>query len=236
VHVADVEHILSSAGYQASEWTTISTGTTDPNVLYVVRPKKGGSFIVNRGLPGAGGIATQTAELGALGVRKVVHIGTSCLLGRGMADSNLVVSLGSFKDGATVLLSDYVGRRVAPIAKPDPNLVGAIESVLMRHHIAFQESLGYTIPVFYFQPSGLMNALLATNQCANLARPAYLEMEQASFFQTCHRMHMQSASIVVGSDRYVLTNRELKHEWLGDTDAAVTRAFKTALEAMDATQ
>jgi hypothetical protein len=130
-------------------------------------------------------------------------------------------------------LSDYEGERLAPIAQPDPDLVRAIESALHHRHIPFQESIGYTIPVFYFQPSGLMQALLATNPRAKAPRPAYLEMEQAPFFQTCHRMHIASASIVVGSDRYVLSNSELKHEWLGDTAEAIKLASESALEALD---
>ena len=235
VHYADTEKFLSSAGYQSDEWTTLLTGTTDPNVLYVVHPEKGRSFIVNSRLAGRGRHRHANGGAWSFGVRKVVHIGTSCLLGNGIANSNLVVSLGSYKDGAAVLLSDYDGRHVGPIAKPDANLVRAIESALKHENIAFQESIGYTIPVFYFQPSGLMRALLDTKECANVLRPGYIEMEEAPFFQTCKRMHIESASIIIGSDRYVLSNNEPKHEWLGDTGEAIKLAFKSAIEAMEVT-
>jgi purine-nucleoside phosphorylase len=232
LHFADMESFLLSAGYQTNQWTEIATGTTDPNVLYVVHPKAGRPFLVNRGLPGAGGIATQTAELGALGVRKVVHIGTAGLLGKTILDADLVVSIGSYKDGAGVLLSDYHDGQIDPVAKPDPDLVWQIEAVLKHHNLVFTESTGYTVPIFYFQPSGLIEALLTPQRSAGVVSPGYIEMEEAPFFQTCKRMHLQAASIVVGSDRYAMADGELKHVWLGDTDEAVKTAFKSAVEAL----
>jgi Phosphorylase superfamily len=67
LHHDDVEGYLKALGY--SKWEKLQTGETDPNVMYVVR-ENGKEFIVNRGLPGAGGITTQAAELAALGVTR----------------------------------------------------------------------------------------------------------------------------------------------------------------------
>jgi uridine phosphorylase len=235
LHFADMEAFLVSAGFDTNQWTEIATGTTDPNVLYVVHPQTGRPFIVNRGLPGAGGIATQTAELGALGIRKVVHIGTAGLLGNAIPDNNLIVSRGSYKDGAGVLLSDYCDGRIDPVAKPDPDLVVRIKAALKHQKRPYAESTGYTVPVFYFQPCGLIQALFAGKGWAGKEPPGFIEMEQAPFFQTCQVMHMQAASIVVGSDRYAVANGELTHEWLGDTDAAIKAAFTTAVAALQST-
>ncbi len=53
-------------GYSGSDCRQIKTGMIDPNLLYLVRGRGGDpDFIINRGLPGAGGIAPQAAELGA---------------------------------------------------------------------------------------------------------------------------------------------------------------------------
>ncbi len=82
----DPETLLPAAGIDRSSWTTLELGTTDPSRLYVVRPPGGTAFLVDRASPGAGGAATQTAELAALGCRHVVHVGTSGLLGPGGDD------------------------------------------------------------------------------------------------------------------------------------------------------
>src|SRR5438552_4085503 len=64
LHDTRLDDALSRVGYSESDYTAIQTGTTDPNLLYVVESRNGApSFIVNRGLPGAGGIATQIGEL-----------------------------------------------------------------------------------------------------------------------------------------------------------------------------
>jgi len=232
LHYADMDKFLGLLGYQPTEWTEIATGTTDPNLLYVVRPKSGNSFIVNRGLPGAGGIATQAAELGALGVKSIVHVGTCGFLGESLHAESLVISAGSYKDGAAVLLSDYVDGRVLRIAMPDGLLVQRLRTTLGREGLPFQDAVGYTIPIFYFQPSSLIRHLIKGRLESNKLRPAYVEMEEAPFFETCHRMNIRGASIVVGSDRYTLANGELKHDWLGDTDETMRRAVTASVKAL----
>ena len=232
LHNAKTEGLLESLGYSTNEWTALETGSTDPNVLYVVRPKGGSGFIVNRGLPGAGGVAMQTAELGALGVRRIIHIGTCGLLGPSLNEKSLIVSTGAYKDGGAVLLSDYHDGRVERLSYPEQDLVRRVSEVLKSDGIAAQQALGYTVPVFYFQPAGLIRSLLEGNCYSGNARPFYTEMEQAAFFETAKRMKLQAASIVVGSDRYTVVGGELRHEWLGDTDTLVKQATKAAIEAL----
>src|SRR5215212_7809078 len=105
LHHDDVEGYLKALGY--SKWERLQTGETDPNVMYIVRGEPGKKeFVVNRGLPGAGGITTQAAELAAMGVKEIIHIGTAGLVGTELPDRAIVVSTGCVRDGAAVMLSD----------------------------------------------------------------------------------------------------------------------------------
>jgi purine-nucleoside phosphorylase len=229
LHCADVGSFLLSVGYATNQWTVLSTGTTDPNLLYVVRASSGSRFIVNGGLPGAGGISTQAAELSALGVKRIIHLGTAGFLGTLLAETNLIVSTGALKDGAAVMLSDATDGAIAKLAKPDPFLTQQITSVLERKGVSFQKANSYTLPIFYLQPSGLIAHLLSNS---SRARAQYIEMEEAPFYQTCILMHTSAASIVVGSDRYTLVGGALKHDWLGDRDLPMKRAFTLAVAVL----
>jgi hypothetical protein len=74
LHDAEAQEHITRLGYTVEDYRFVETGTTDPNVFWLIHGKDGDpSFLLNRGLPGAGGIATQAAELGALGVDNMVH-------------------------------------------------------------------------------------------------------------------------------------------------------------------
>lgn len=60
---ARVEDALSRAAYRPDEWTRLEMGESVSKTLYVVRPKTGGGFLINRGLPGASGVTAQMSEL-----------------------------------------------------------------------------------------------------------------------------------------------------------------------------
>jgi purine-nucleoside phosphorylase len=229
LHEANTGQFLKNAGYSTNEWTMLETGTTDPLELFVINATNGSRFIVERGLPGAGGISTQAAELSAMGVKSIVHIGTAAFLGGAIADSNIVISAGAYKDGGAVLLSDFENGKITPIARPQGPLTSKIESVLKGEGVRYQSALSYTIPVFYFQPTGLMEFLLHRSK---RFQPGYLEMEEAPFFQTCQDMHVAAASLVVGSDRYQMSNGKLQHLWLGDTDPVLQAAFKAVVKSI----
>src|ERR1700730_13561497 len=148
LHDARVEDYLIRLGFIADDWYELQTGTTDPNLLYVVRKKSFGlDFVLNRGLPGAGGITTQVAELFALGVRYVTHIGTCGLLGTRLPLGKPIVSNGCYKDAASVMLSvgGDTNRRLAPVDRDLKTAIGSGTSLT---------ATGYTIPIFYFQPEG----------------------------------------------------------------------------------
>lgn len=52
LHDASLEEYLVKLGYSGSDCRQIETGTTDPNLLYLVRGRGGDpDFIINRGLP-----------------------------------------------------------------------------------------------------------------------------------------------------------------------------------------
>jgi purine-nucleoside phosphorylase len=229
LHYADVRKMLNGLGYGDSEVEEIQTGHTDSNVLFIVRPQAGRGFIVNRGMPGAGGISTQVAELGALGVRYAIHIGTAGLLGSRLPYASLIVSSGSYKDGAAFLLSSNPEEAAEQIAYPDAGLSDAIERQLARAEVTHARGLGFTSPVYYFQKVGLLKALLGFRFDPGKA-PGFVEMEQASFFVTSRLSNVKSASIVAGSDRAVPTGDVVKQEFFeGDMDGFLALALRHAI-------
>ena len=221
LHHDDVDGYLRALGY--SKWDKLQTGETDPNVMYIVRVDDTGKrdFIVNRGLPGAGGITTQAAELAALGVKEIIHIGTAGFLGNTLPDRAIVVSLGSIKDGAAVMLSDDPAE---PISRPDSILAHRIASAASTK---LHAAVGYTSPIFYLQPSGVIRELIRDRLVS------YVEMEGAPLFEVCKRLNVAAASIVIGSDRYTLDRGgELKHDYFESTREQEMQALRIAIEAL----
>jgi purine-nucleoside phosphorylase len=196
--------------------------------MYVVSQR----FIVNRGLPGAGGVSTQAAELAALGVKQIIHIGTAGFIGEALPDRAIVASDGSYKDGGAVMLSD---RPDEPIAIPDATLTSRIHVAAKHLHIDVRRATGYTSPIFYYQPSGLIRDLIGGPRFAQ-QRPGYVEMEQAPLFETAHRANVAAASIVIGSDRYRLEKGELKHDYFDSTTQQELDAMRIAIEALSGAQ
>ncbi len=232
LHYVDVRKMLSALGYGDAEIEEIPIGHIDPNMLFVVRPKTGRAFVVNRGLPGAGGISTQIAELGALGVKYAVHIGTRGLLGPPLPYASLIISSGSYKDGAAFLLSSSPDEAAQQIAYPDAGLSDGIERQLAGAKVAHARALGFTSPVYYFQKIGLLKALLGFRFDPGKA-PGFVEMEQASFFVTSRLSNVRSASIVVSSDRAVPAGDVLKQEFFeGDIDGLLALALRHAIQVL----
>jgi uridine phosphorylase len=221
----DPESLLPAAGIDRAWWTTLELGTTDPSKLFIVRPPGGTPFLVSRGTPGAGGAATQTAELAALGARYVVHIGTSGLLGPAGDDTHVIVARAAYKDGAAVLLSDGGDR----FARPDLRLTTLLGQQLGP---AAQPMVGYTVPIYYFQPEPLIRDLLAGDRFAH-DRPTYTEMEEAAVFATADRTHIAAASLTAAADRYTLVGPRLDHAFLDD--AHVSTSLTLAVRATIAT-
>jgi uridine phosphorylase len=237
LHDTRVEEHLAKLGYSQADYRLIETGTTDPNVLYFVHGRQDGpDFILNRGLPGAGGIATQAAELGALGVKCLVHMGTCGLVGEEVQTGEVVVAKSSYKDGAATLLSESVDGAIDPLAHSDETLSRAIREALASDWGRERPTVGYTIPVFYFQPLKLIRDLITGEFYPEGPRVGYFEMEQASFFETCRHMGLRGASMVVGSDRYRLVDGEVTHQFESDfdQDAAELAMIRAALAAFKA--
>jgi purine-nucleoside phosphorylase len=221
LHHDDVEGYLRALGY--SKWEKLQTGETDPNVMYVVR-EQGKEFIVDRGLPGAGGITTQAAELAALGVKQIIHIGTAGFIGPDLPDRAIVVSVGSIRDGAAVMLSDDPGE---PVSRVDRTLLFQIGMAMGKQDLRMINGLGYTSPIFYLQPSGVIKELIRET------RASYVEMEGAPFFEIARRMNVAAASIVIGSDRYTLDrDGKLKHDYFESTREQELTALRIAIDAL----
>ena len=259
IYHGDPLPMLYRLGYtDAAIGPPIELGTTDPETLYVVQPNKDTAFMVERGLPGAGGIATEAAELYGLGARDIVHIGTCCALGQslptnyaftishGLQNGDLVlferaggripsaedviVALGAYRDGAAVMLAKDSTDR---ISSPAGLLSIACAASLAQQGIPAFGAVGYTIPIYYGQPSGLLVDLLQSDAFSS-PRPAYIEMEEASFFESGRRFGFVTASLTVPSDRYWLEQGKLHHEYLDDaaTDKSLSNALAAAIEAV----
>jgi len=226
LHDCKVQEHLDRLGF--TDYREMQTGTTDPNLMYIVKRNNGKDFIINRGLPGAGGAATQAAELYAMGVEKLVHIGTCGLIGREIDDGKIIISQGSYKDAAAVMLSSrHEDGEVSPITYPSTRLRSELESIAKSH----SRSIGFTSPLFYFQPAGLIIALMNGKAFPGMPRPGYVEMENASVFETGKLMEKEAASMVVGADRYVLNNGKIEHEYYdGDCDQKKTEMVEIALK------
>jgi len=219
LHDAEAREHIVRLGYAVEDFRFIATGTTDPNIMWLIFAKGNEpAFILNRGLPGAGGIATQAAELAALGIQNIVHIGTCGLVGARVKTGDIVISRGSFKDAGATMLSSGRTSHIDPLAHPDHDLTKAIESQLTSSQLAHSSATGYTIPIFYFQPARLIRELITGEAFPNGPQIDYFEMEQAAFFQTSLLMKIRAASMVVGADRYSLTNEGLGHVFEDDVD------------------
>ncbi len=234
LHNADAHRMLNRLGYGNAEIEELRIGYTDPNVLLVVRPKTGMPFIVNRGLPGAGGISTQLAELGALGIKQAIHIGTAGLLGMRVPYSSLIVATGAYKDGAAFLLASSAQEAAEQIAHADPALSDALDREMTAAHVAHVRALGFTSPVYYFQKAGLLKTLLTFPFDPGKA-PGFVEMEQAPFFVSSRLAGVKAASIVVGSDRAVPEAGTVRQEFFGgDLGGLLSLALRQAIVTLSA--
>ncbi len=228
VFYGNPEKYFDALGIASNDVIKHELGTTDPSLIYIVRRANRAPFVINRGMPGAAGVATQTAELIALGARDVIHIGTSGLLGTQCGDGQVILADAAYKDGGAVMLAASDSGHVDRLSRPDAQLNRQLEAELQRSGISSQRAVGYTIPIYYFQPSGLVQALL-NDPAFSQNRPAYMEMEEASFFETAARMNAKAASLTVGADRYTIDNGQLRHDFLDN--ARVTAAMGHALSA-----
>ncbi|MBC8105234.1 MAG: hypothetical protein H7Z14_01485 [Anaerolineae bacterium] len=169
-------------------------------------------------------ITTQAAELAALGVKEIIHIGTAGFVGTKLPDRAIVVSVGSIKDGAAVMLSDDPR---ATVSYPDFELSLRVFGAALSQKVPLNGTTGYTSPIFYLQPSGIIKELIRDK------RASYVEMEGAPLFEMCKRLNVAAASIVIGSDRHTLdTKGELKHDYFDSTREQETAALRIAIHAL----
>jgi purine-nucleoside phosphorylase len=243
LHDARIEEHMRRMGFD--NYRQLETGTIDPNLVYVVKRNSGPDFILNRGLPGAGGISTQAAELYALGVEEIVHIGTCGLLGPRLKEGEIILSGGSYKDAAAVMLSnpDSEKQRINVKTEPSTDLTQRLKNGLDSSGIKYQRAVGFTSPIFYFQPEGLVWALAKGDVFLSGPIPEYVEMENSALFETAKLARKRAASMVVGSDRYVLDDiinnkfhywgeKKLKHEFYDiDGDALKTKMMEIAINS-----
>jgi purine-nucleoside phosphorylase len=221
---SDVKAILK--GLEETDVTELELGSATSNRLYVVRRNGAPAFAINLGLPGGGGIQTQIAELGALGFKHVVHVGTCAALSDTVRDGGLILSNGSYKDGAAVML----GGDAKSLSQPDKDFSAALKETFAQAKTEFSEGIGYTIPIYYFQPSGLIKALITGGDYGS-GKPLYMEMEQAAFFETARRASVSVASLVVVSDRYAISDGKLTHTFADSVKPGLLKALEACRSA-----
>ncbi len=226
LHRVDVEKYLNALGFEGS-YTKISYGFTDPTVVYLVRKVGTAPFAVAEGLPGAGGITTEVAELHAMGVTTIIHVGTCGLLSPELAYGQVIISGGSYKDGAAFLLDRSQKRQ---ISRPDTTLADRIDRIMDDAHIPHVRALGFAMPIYYYQPTSVLRDLLTIT---GPEKPQFIEMEEAAFFSVAKRIGITAGSLVVGSDRLESHDGKFSQGfWNGDLDALELLAFREAVQAI----
>lgn len=237
VHDARYEDHLVQLGVPERRMRTIQIGTSSPNQLTVLLGSDSTpQLLINRGLPGGGGIGAQAAELFALGVTEIIHIGTCALLGNAVPSGAVLVSTGAYKDQCAVLLDgrDDSGQ-IAPAVSSDAELLARCEAKLDAQKTPHQRRHGFTIPSFYFQPASMIRDFVATKHLPGPQPVEFVEMENAALFAVARRMGKRAASLLVGSDRYTVENDELHHAYETDFDMdhIERQMLKAAAAAMD---
>jgi len=227
---AKPESILLAMGFDPEgDWMDMDIGYSAPNrMLLVNKTQQWPRFVLNVGLPGAAGVSVQTSELAALGVKHIIHIGTAGLLGDRASDSVILLGESAYKDGAAVMLSTPANRDVSKLAKPDTSLANRIQTIGKGR---ITPATGYTIPIFYYQPSKLLEKLIAIGKFDNGPLIDYMEMEQAPFYQTCQLAEVACVSLVIGSDRTHVKNGKITTEYFNhDLRARKLEALRITLE------
>ncbi len=226
LHRTAVEQYLQASGFEGF-YKSFTFGFTDPKTVFVVRKPGMTPFAVVRGLPGAGGVTTLAGMLHAMGVTTMIHVGTCGLLSAAVPYGRIIVSDGAYRDGAAFLLA---GDPAAQISRPDAALTRHIAEVAAREHREPVRALGFTMPIYFFQPASVVRDLL---KISGPARPGFIEMEQAPFFAVASHMGVRAASIVVGSDRLESRDGKLSQGfWNGNLDALELSAFQVAVQAI----
>ena len=226
LHRVDVEKYLKALGFDGF-YKSVSYGFTDPGLIYLVRKPGTVPFAVARGLPGAGGITTQVAELRAMGAKSIIHVGTCGLLSPDVPYGQVIVSDGSYRDGAAFLLDKDA---TAQISRPDAALTAQITKSAAERKLPLAHAIGFTMPIYYFQPGSILRDLLAIT---GPDKPQFVEMEEAPFFSIARLMGIRAASIVVASDRLEARDGKLAQRfWSGDLDALELAAFDAAVHAL----
>jgi uridine phosphorylase len=226
LHRVELERYLNELGF-GGYYKSFSYGFTDPVLVFVVRKPGMAPFVVARGLPGAGGITTEAAELHAMGVNTFIHVGTAGLLSPGIPYGQLVVSEGSYNDGAAFLLENGPKEQ---ISRPDQALADKIVETVKKDNVKHIRAVGFTMPIYYFQPGSILRTLL---DVTGPDKPMFTEMEEASLFALARLAGFRAASIVVASDRLESHDGRLSQEfWDGDLDQLERLAFQVAIHAV----
>ena len=226
LHRVDVERHLKELGFEGY-YKSFSYGFTDPVLVFVVRRPGMRPFAVVRGLPGAGGVTTEAAELRAMGTNSIIHVGTAGLLSPKVPYGQLVVSDGSYRDGAAFLLENGSDGQ---ISRPDQSLTEEFVETISKDNVKHIRALGFTMPIYYFQPASMLCNLLVVS---GPDTPTFVEMEEAPFFALARLMGFRAASIVVASDRLESHDGRLSQGfWDGDLDQLEQLAFQEAIHAI----
>ena len=117
------------------------------------------------------------------------------------------------------------------LARPDSRLQAALRAAFVRAKTPAIEAIGYTIPIYYYQPSGLMEILATRNVMGHTIE--YVEMEGGALYELAAMAKGRAASVVIGVDRYRVSSSGIgKHQYLNVDEArAKERCLRHVLEA-----
>ena len=158
------------------------------------------------------------------------------MIGEKQKEGTPIISSGSYKDAAALILSapEQNAYDNTLIARPSEELTKKISETFNIEHRIYSLAIGFTMPIYYFQPTAVIEELINGEFYSYKPRPSYVEMEAASLFMTAKLMGKHAASLVIGSDRYILSEGKLKHEFYDvDSDTAKSQLIEAALKTFD---
>ena len=116
LHRVDVERYLKELGFEGY-YKSFSYGFTDPVLVFVVRRPGMRPFAVVRGLPGAGGVTTEAAELHGEQIRSSMLEPPACCLPRFPTDNWLCPTDPTETAPLFCSKTDQTGRFLDPISR-----------------------------------------------------------------------------------------------------------------------
>jgi len=154
--------------------------------------------------------------------------GTCGLLSPDVPYGQVIVSDGSYRDGAAFLLDKDA---TAQISRPDAALTAQITKSAAERKLPLAHAIGFTMPIYYFQPGSILRDLLAISgpKSRGLSkwrkRRSFLPSRPDGNPGRQHRRSLRTAS-------KARDGKLAQRFWSGDLDTLELAAFDAAVHAL----